>query len=210
VGLIDVTLPIRAGMVTYEGDPTVEITERLSIAKGDPANVRNLSLGSHTGTHVDAPVHFIDGAPTLDDMPLEALMGEALVVETDAAPLIGVRDCEALVPPGTERIIFKTRNSRLWRRGQFSREFVAVDAAAARWLVDHRVRMVGIDYLSIEAFESAGHLVHKTLLGAHVVILEGLDLSAVAPGSYELICLPLKIAGGDGAPCRALLRSRGA
>ena len=207
MGLIDVSLPIRSGMVTYEGDPPVDITERLSIARGDVANVSNLSLGSHTGTHIDAPVHFIDGAPTLDDVPLDVLMGDVLIVETDAAPLVTAQDCEALVPPGTDRVIFKTRNSRLWRQGRFSRDYVAIDAAAARWLVDHRVRLAGIDYLSIEAFAAAGHPVHKTLLGAHVVILEGLDLSAVSPGRYELICLPLKIAAGDGAPCRALLKN---
>ena len=207
MALIDVSLPIRTGMVTYEGDPSVEITERLSIAKGDPANVRNLSLGSHTGTHIDAPAHFIDGGPTLDAVPLDALNGAALVVETAATPLIGARDCEALIPPGTERVIFKTGNSRLWTQGRFSRDYVAIDAAAARWLVDHRVRLAAIDYLSIEAFGATGHPVHKTLLGAGVVILEGLDLSAVSPGRHELICLPLRIAGGDGSPCRALLRS---
>src|SRR5438132_11586574 len=110
-------------MVTYEGDPSVEITERLSIARGDVANVSNLSLGSHTGTHIDAPVHFIDGAPTLDDVPLDVLMGGVLVVETDAAPLITARDCEALGPPGTDRVIFKTRNSRLWRQGPFAPDY---------------------------------------------------------------------------------------
>jgi arylformamidase len=204
---IDVSVPIESGMVTYEGDPAVEITERLSIAKGDPANVRHLALGSHTGTHIDAPSHFIDGGRSLDEVPLDALIGPVVVVESDAAPLIGARECEALVPRGTDRVVFKTRNSRLWAQRRFSRDYVAIDESAARWLVERRVRLAAIDYLSIEAFGATGHPVHRTLLGANIVILEGLDLSAVSPGRYDLICLPLRIAGGDGAPCRALLEA---
>jgi arylformamidase len=206
--MIDITVPIHDGMVTYEGDPSVTVRRRLSIAGGDPANVSEVRLGSHTGTHIDAPAHFLDGAPTLDGVPLAALVGPAIVAETPAA-MIGAGDCETLVPVDAERVIFKTRNSVLWRRPDFAREYVALDLAAARWLVDRGVRLVGIDYLSIEAFGATGHPVHKTLLGAGVVVLEGLDLSAVGPGHYELICLPLRLAGGDGAPCRALLRPLG-
>ena len=204
--LIDVTVPIRDHMVVYEGDPSVRVTPRLSIAGGDQANVSEIRLGSHTGTHVDAPVHFLPRAPTLDDVPLDALIGPALVVEMDAPSLIGRRECEALPLTGVERLIFKTRNSGLWQRREFARDYVALDVAAARFLVERRVRLVGIDYLSIEAFGASGHPVHATLLGAGVVILEGLNLSAVAPGPHELICLPLRLARADGAPCRALLR----
>jgi arylformamidase len=207
--LIDITVPIRDRMVTYEGDPSVSVRQRLSIAGGDPANVSQLTLGSHTGTHIDAPVHFLEGAPTLDEVPLAVLVGPAAVVETETPDRIDAGDCERLVPAGAERVIFKTRNSVLWSRSDFARDYVALDVTAARWLVDRGVRLVGIDYLSIEAFGAAGHPVHKTLLGAGVVVLEGLNLSAARSGRYELICLPLRLAGGDGAPCRALLRPLG-
>jgi arylformamidase len=207
--MIDITVPIRDSMVTYEGDPSVSVRRRLSIASGDPANVSELTLGSHTGTHIDAPVHFLPGGPTLDAVSLPALVGPALVVETPTVDMIRVDECEALVPSGAERVLFKTRNSALWSRSDFARDYVALDLAAARWLVSRGVRLVGIDYLSIEAFGATGHPVHKTLLGAGVVVLEGLDLSAARPGRYDLICLPLRLAGGDGAPCRALLRPLG-
>jgi arylformamidase len=202
---IDVTVPVRDGMVVYEGDPTVRVTRRLSIAAGDPANVSEIRLGSHTGTHVDAPAHFLPGAPTLDALPLDVLIGPALVVETDAAPVIGREACARLDLAGVERLVFKTRNSALWRRDAFARDYVALDEAAARHLVAAGVRLVGIDYLSIEPFRAPGHPVHRRLLEAGVVILEGLDLSAVAAGPYHLVCLPLRLAGGDGAPCRVLL-----
>jgi arylformamidase len=204
--MIDITVPIRHGMVTYEGDPGVSVRQRLSIASGDPANVSEICLGSHTGTHIDAPAHFLDGASTLDGVSMAALLGRVAVVETQAATMIRAPECDALVPADAERVIFKTRNSALWRRSAFTRDYVALDSTAARWLIDRGVRLVGIDYLSIEAFGAAGHPVHKMLLGARVVILEGLDLSAARPGEYELLCLPLRVAGADGAPCRALLR----
>jgi len=202
---IDVTVPIRAGMVAYEGDPPVTVTRPLSIAAGAPANVSAITLSSHTGTHVDAPAHFLDGAGTLDEVPLGALLGPALVVEALDAPVIDRWQCARLDLAGVDRVLFRTRNSSLWQREEFVRDYVALDLDAARELIERGIRLVGIDYLSIEAFEARGHPVHKLLLGAGVVILEGLDLSAVAPGRYELICLPLRLARGDGAPCRVLL-----
>jgi arylformamidase len=206
VTVIDISLPIHSGMVLYEGDPGVEVTPRLEIAKGDTANVSLLSMGSHTGTHVDAPAHFIEGGATVEALPVDSLIGPALVAEVASERLIGRRDLEPLSLDGQSRLLLKTRNSALWARGAFTREFVALDLEGARYLTERGLRLIGIDYLSIEAFHSPGHPVHRHLLGAGVVILEGLDLSRVAPGVYELVCLPLPVRGIDGAPCRALLR----
>ncbi len=193
-------------MVVYEGDPGVEIAPRLEIARGDTANVSLLSMGSHTGTHVDAPAHFIEGGATVEALPLDSLIGPALVAEVGCERLIGRRDLEPLPLGSQSRLLLKTRNSALWAAGDFSRDFVALDLEGARHLTERGLRLIGIDYLSIEAFHSPGHPVHRHLLGAGVVILEGLDLSRVAPGVYELVCLPLPVRGIDGAPCRAVLR----
>ena len=193
-------------MVVYEGDPGVEIAPRLEIARGDTANVSLLSMGSHTGTHVDAPAHFIEGGATVEALPVDSLIGPALVAEVGSERLIGRRDLEPLPLDGQSRLLLKTRNSALWAAGDFSRDFVALDLEGARHLTERGLRLIGIDYLSIEAFHSPGHPVHRHLLGAGVVILEGLDLSRVAPGVYELVCLPLPVRGIDGAPCRAVLR----
>ncbi len=204
--LIDISLPIRPDMVVYEGDPGVEISPRLQMRRGDPADVSLLAFGSHTGTHVDAPAHFLEGGATLDRLPLDVFVGPALVAEVSADRLIGRRAIEALALGGHSRLLLKTSNSALWARGRFSRDFVALALDGAHYLVEQGLRLVGIDYLSIEAWHSPGHPVHRHLLGAGLVILEGLDLTGVEPGAYELLCLPLSLPGIDGAPCRALLR----
>ncbi len=204
--IIDISLPIHSGMVVYEGDPAVSVTPRLEIARGDTANVSLISLGSHTGTHLDAPAHFIEGGATVETLPLETLVGQALVAEIAANRLIGRGDLERLPLDGHRRLLLKTPNSSLWSRGGFHRDFVALDVEGARYLTERGLRLVGIDYLSIEAFHAPGHPVHRHLLGAGVVILEGLNLARVEPGVYELICLPLPVKGIDGAPCRAVLR----
>lgn len=202
----DISLPIQEGMVVYEGDPGISVSVALALERGDPANVSMLHFGSHTGTHMDAPRHFIDGAASIDTLALDLLIGPALVAEVDADRLIEPEHLAA-VPLGQHtRVLFKTRNSALWDRPSFSREYVALSLASAQLLVERGVKLVGIDYLSIEAFGAAGHPVHKTLLGAGLVILEGLDFRRVPPGIYDLCCLPLRIAGGDGSPCRAVLR----
>ncbi len=207
MALIDVTLPIHPGMVIYEGDPGVEVRPFRRIARGEPANVSSISLGSHTGTHLDAPAHFLEGAATLDRISLDTLVGPALVAESRARRLITRDEIEAIPLGGHTRLILKTRNSALWSRGRFTREYVALDLGAARGLVERGIRLVAIDYLSIEAFDSPGHPIHTLLLGAGIVIVEGLDLSAVTPGEYELLCLPLALLGIDGAPCRVVLRT---
>jgi arylformamidase len=170
---------------------------------GDPVNVSELDMGAHSGTHVDAPDHFLAAGAGAEALPLEALIGPADVVDATAAvtalDLLTVRDLE-LPSRGSERILFKTRNSQLWNRDEFSRDFVRLDGEAAAYLVERGVKLLGIDYLSIGDAEA-----HRVLLGAGVVCVEGLDLRGIEPGSYELVCLPLKLVGSDGAPARAVL-----
>ncbi|MBI2468338.1 MAG: cyclase family protein [Candidatus Rokubacteria bacterium] len=202
---IDVTVPIHPGMVVYEGDPGVRVTSVLALERGDPANVSLLALGSHTGTHVDAPSHFIAGGGTVDGLPLDVLLGRARVLACPPGPIVAETVAGAGARRGS-RLLFKTGNSALWERARFVRDYQALTLEAARLLVEAGVALVGIDYLSIEGFGAPGHPVHRCLLGAGTVILEGLDLSAVAPGEYELCCLPLRVREGDGAPARALLR----
>ncbi|HEX5707455.1 MAG TPA: cyclase family protein [Pyrinomonadaceae bacterium] len=212
--LYDISVAIRPGETpTYPGDPGIEIEAWASILKGDAANVSMLHFGAHTATHVDAPAHFIEGAPGLTSLRLESLLGAASVVEVPANVLaIDETHVASLVPEGAERVLFKTRNSAFWGEsgGHFRRDFTYLTPAAAHALVARGVRVVGIDYLSVEEFGSKDFATHVALLNGGVVILEGLDLREVAPGGYELICLPLKLAGGsgDGAPARAVLRAR--
>lgn len=206
MAFIDISLPIREGMIVYEGDPGVSVRPALSLERGDPANVSTLQLGSHTGTHMDAPLHFIPGGTSIDAVALDLLIGPALVAEIDTAGLIEASHIAALPLADHARVIFKTRNSALWSRPAFSREYAALALDAAKLLIERGVKLVGVDYLSVEAFGVVGHPVHKTLLGAGMIIVEGLDLRRVTPGVYELYCLPLRLAGGDGAPCRAVLR----
>lgn len=201
--LVDISVTIRDGMVHYEGNPGVRLERVQSIADGAAANVSRLDFGVHTGTHVDAPVHFLDGAPGAESLPLEPLLGPAVVVDaTSVERVLGELALRALgLPPNAERLLFKTRNSSLWASDEFTHDFVRLDGGGAAYLIERGVRLVGIDYLSIGDEEA-----HHALLEAGVVALEGLDLGTVEPGEYELLCLPLKIAGSDGAPARAVLR----
>lgn len=210
--LIDVTLPLRAGMPTYPGEDGPHLELLKSRARGDAADVRKLTLALHTGTHVDAPGHFIDGGATVEALPLDVLVGPCQVVSIAGAPDVAAADLEALFPAGRavpERLLLRTRNSDAsppyLRRDAFATDFAAIGHDAARWLVDRGVRLVGIDYLSIEPFAAREPLTHRLLLGAGVVAVEGVELSRVAPGSYRLLCLPTCLAGADGAPARVLL-----
>jgi arylformamidase len=191
VQIIDVSVPVRPGMIVYPGDPEVRLERVSSIADGDVANLSRLDLGVHSGTHVDAPLHFAEGAPSVEMLPLDVLVGPCVVVD-------GLEP--AAVPAGAERVLFKTPNGRLWAREEFSEDFVKLDGEAARALVERGVRLVGIDYLSIGDEEA-----HHVLLGAGVVAVEGLDLREVEPGEYRLVCAPLKLVGAEGAPARVLL-----
>jgi arylformamidase len=197
---VDVSVPLFPGMVTYPGDPVVRLERVKSIAEGEPANVSRLDLGVHSGTHVDAPVHFFDGAPDSSSLDLAVLVGPAVVV---AAAATGDVDEAAIeqVPAGTERVLFRTRNSALWERDEFAEDFAKLTEGAAQALVHRGVRLVGIDYLSV-----GGPDVHRVLLGARMVIVESLDLRRVEPGAYELVCLPVRLLGSDGVPARAILR----
>jgi arylformamidase len=195
--IFDVSVPIRPGMITYPGDPEVQMERVVSIEHGDVANLTRLDFGAHTGTHVDAPVHFIDEGAGVDTLPLEVFLGPCEVVDaTDAEAEIGPES----VPDGVERVLFKTRNSGLWERDGFDESFVRIGLAAAQRLVDRGVRLVGVDYLSVG--EPA---THETLLGAGIAAIEGLDLRGIEPGPYSLACLPLRIVDSDGAPARAVL-----
>jgi len=210
--IYDVSVPLSAATPTYPGDPGIDIKGWKTLAQGDMANVSLMSFGLHSGTHVDAPAHFIIGGSKVESLPLESLIGEAEVVEV--ANDIRVIDADfvaANCAPGSQRILFKTRNSAFWNNSQdgFREDYTYIHPDAARLLVDSGVKLVGIDYLSVEQFKSEKFETHFALLSSDVVILEGLDLRAVPSGLYELICLPLKIAGGsgDGAPARVILRT---
>lgn len=210
--IFDVSVPISAETPVYPGDPGVEIEQWAAIAEGDAANVTMLHFGAHTATHVDAPAHFIEGAGRVCNLSLDVLIGPALVVSIpNEVSAIEASHLSAHDLTNQTRVLFKTRNSDFWSdtRGGFHKDFTYITPDAARLLVESGVRLVGVDYLSVEKFEPERHLTHEILLSHGVVILEGLDLREVAAGSYELICLPLKIAGGtgDGAPARAVLRT---
>jgi arylformamidase len=210
--IYDVSVPISAATPTYPGDPGVEIRQWAALGNGDAANVTLLHFGAHTATHVDAPAHFIEGASKVDAMPLDALVGPARVILVpDEVDAIEASHLSTQALEGTTRVLFKTRNSAFWSdtAGGFRRDFTYIAPSASRLLVHAGVRLVGIDYLSVEKFQSERHETHETLLSKGVVIVEGLDLREVTAGDYELICLPLKIAGGtgDGAPARAILRT---
>ena len=200
--ILDVTVPIRQQMPVYPGNAGVSLKLVQSIAGGDVANVSELCFGVHTGTHIDGPCHFLEGAPGVETVPLEPLVGDAVVLDaTDVAKTIDGDVVARLDPPaGTERVLFKTRNSALWSNDEFSADFVSLNESGAKALLDRGATLVGIDYLSI-----GDPGAHHALLGAGTVVVEGLDLRAVEPGAYRLVCLPLKIVGSDGGPARALL-----
>lgn len=207
--IFDISLPIDEHLLVWPGDPPIEIEPASRIARGDAANVSRLHLGSHTGTHIDPPFHFIEGASTIEELPMDALLGEAFVADLSSAPLrIGAADLDALkLDEDVTRLLLKTKNSERWATMpmEFPDDFTSLAADGAEWIVERGIRLVGIDFLGIEARGAEGHPTHKTLLQKGVVIVEGLDLSRVDPGIYKLVCLPLRIVGGDGAPARAIL-----
>jgi arylformamidase len=205
--IYDISLPISGSLIVWPNDPGVKITQTSRLDKGDTATVSQLDMGAHAGTHVDAPCHFVPGGSSVDTLDLNVLMGPALVVHVLEADALSADVLERLrIPPGTERVILRTRNSDLWARGEreFDEDFVAITEDGAHWLVENGVRLVGIDYLSVAAFGEPTPT-HSVLLRAGVIAVEGLDLSGMAAGVYQFVCLPLKIAGCDGAPARAIL-----
>jgi arylformamidase len=199
---IDVSVTIRPRMPIYPGDPGVSVELARSMEGGDPANVSRLELGAHTGTHIDAPRHFIPGGPGVDELPLSLFVGPCVVADaTNASTVIDAATIESLqLPTGTKRSLLKTSNSALWDLPSFVSDSVRLNETGAMALIDRGVRLVGIDYLSI-----GDPPAHRALLARGVGVIEGVDLRNVDPGAYFLACLPLKIAGGDGAPARAVL-----
>jgi arylformamidase len=204
--IYDVSVPIRTGGVVYPGNPEISITLTSSVAKGDSANVSQIIFGSHTGTHADSSHHFFDDGQPVDKIPLERLIGPArLIVMSDEVRAVGERELRAAKIEGQKRILVRTRNSQLLQRPEFLPDYTYIAPDGAQYLVEIGVELVGVDYFSIEQFRSGHHRTHRTLLGRDVVIIEGLDLSEPPPGDYQLICLPLRLEGRDGAPARAVL-----
>jgi arylformamidase len=196
-------------MPVWPGDPPVQIERVSSINEGDPANLTRLSLGAHTGTHIDAPYHFFEEGLKVDQLPLSTFIGSAHVLEVyHKEGTITATDLANLGLPSTvQRLLIKTDNSYLWEGGllEFEKDFVHLGGDAARWIVKRGIKLIGVDYLSVDSFDSGDKVAHHTLLEAGVVIIEGLNLSHVAQGVYQLYCLPLKIADSDGAPARVVL-----
>jgi arylformamidase len=209
---IDVSVPIYSGMVHWPDNPPVEV-RRLKDMDRDPTahcNVSAISMGSHTGTHMDAPLHFIRNGKPLDKMPLDATVGPARVAPIQNRTAITVAELEPLRLKAGERILFKTLNSkRSWKTDAFDENFVYINQEAAAFLAQKKVRTVGVDYLSVGGYKKDGRETHHALLRAGIWIIEGLNLSKIQPGTYDLICLPLKVMNADGAPARAILSPRG-
>ena len=207
--IYDVSVPVRSGGLVYPGNPPISIEAQQSIARGAGANVSAVSFGSHTGTHVDAAKHFFDDGETVDRIDLEILVGPALLVDVGAgAASVTAAMLENFDLRSHTRVLLRTGNSALLQQSEFERGYTFLAPDGAEYLVGLGVRLVGIDYLSIEQFRSGHHRTHRTLLESGVVIVEGLDLSVPPPGEYDFCCLPLRLEGLDGAPARAILISR--
>ena len=205
--IFDISLPIHPDLPVWPGDPPIELTRQESISPGFDANVSRIACGVHIGTHVDAPLHFIDGGAAIDDLDLNTLIGRVHVLDCRGTNRITADFLERMgITKRARRLIFKTDNSRLWKeeRQTFYEDFVAVEPDAAQWLVARGVQLVGIDYLSIAPYR-ASVPTHQILLGAGIIVIEGLNLASVPPGRYTLYCLPLKLVDTEGAPARVIL-----
>lgn len=203
---LDVSVPLAAGVPTYPGDVEFEMQPMLRIAEGAGANVSRLMMGTHTGTHVDAPRHFFDEGAGADSLSLDLLIGRVRVVDMPRRGGITAGDLAAAGLREDLRVLLKTHNSALWNGGGFRSDYTFLTEDGARYLVDQGVKLVGVDYLSVEEFKKPGAPAHRALLSHNVVIIEGLNLSEIDPGMYELYCLPLRVVGGDGAPARVVLK----
>ncbi len=205
--IYDISVGISPDTPVWPGDPPVSLERIRSMDEGAEANVSRLASGVHVGTHIDAPLHFLPEGHSVEYIPLKSLIGRAYVVDLRKAQVIDAETLESAgIPPRTRRVLFRTRNSEYWKRGQseFQKDFVAVDASGAKWLARKGVRMVGVDYLSVAPYGD-GAPTHRILLEADIVVVEGLDLSQIRQGRYTIYCLPLKLLGSEGAPARAIL-----
>lgn len=207
--IYDVSLTISEDMVVWPGDPKVAINKKRSIDAGDSCNVSQLDMGSHTGTHIDAPYHFENDGSKIDKLSLKTLIGKARLFDVGADKDIGLEKVKTFEIKGLERVLFKSSNSNGWKTNAklFNKNYVAVTKEAAAYLVDAGIKLVGVDYLSVEKYGNKAHETHHTLLENGIIVVEGLSLADVTPGDYELIALPLKIKNGDGSPARVILRS---
>lgn len=203
---MDISIGLKSGMVHWPSDPGVVISRVADMHKGARCNISHINMGSHTGTHMDAPLHFLKDGVSLDKMPLDATVGSARVIEIKDRNFIRADELKKYKLKKGERILFKTANSKKgWRSDEFMTEFVHIPAETAQYLAKTGVRTIGVDYLSVGGYKKDGRQTHEALLGAGIWLIEGLDLSKVTPGRYQLICLPLKILNADGAPARAIL-----
>jgi arylformamidase len=208
VTLIDITRRLDERMPAWPGEPVLRRVENTSQERGDVANTSLLEGFTHTGTHIDSPFHFVSDGATLDGIDLDALVGPCRVCDHEPDRHVTAADLDAWSLDGVSRLLIRSTNRDRWRDApHFRRDYVALESSAARWLAERHFLVVGVDYASVEPFDSPGHPVHRALLSAGVICLEGLDLDEVATGDYELIALPLRIADGDGSPVRAVLRS---
>ena len=204
--LIDVSVPLDAQLPTYPHNTRFTLEPLKRMARGDSSNVSTLHMSAHTGTHVDAPRHFFDDGAGTEALPLDLLVGRARVIEIDSRTGVAAEDLRAIALSDDIRVLIKTHNSRLWGSPEFHTDYVGVTESGAKHLVEHGIRVVGIDYLSVEQFKNPGAPAHHVLLGAGTIVIEGLDLRDVDPGLYEMFCLPLRVVGSDGAPARVVLR----
>jgi len=204
--LIDVTVPLDAKLPTYPGNLPFSLEPTRRIASGGSSNVSGLHLSAHTGTHVDAPRHLFDGGPGTEALPLEMLLGRTRVIEVTSRRGIGPDDLSPSDLSEDVRVLIKTHNSRLWGSPEFHQDYIGVTEAGARYLLDRGIKVLGVDYLSVEEYKKPGAPAHHVLLGGGTIVIEGLNLRDVEPGVYEMYCLPLRIVGGDGAPARVVLR----
>lgn len=203
---IDITVPVTAGMVVYKGDPPVEFSPASSTKSGDPYNLTALKLSTHSGTHIDAPHHFFSSGKTIDQIPLDTLIGPVRVVLMRGMKSITTDALQKADLEGVTRVFFKTDHSYLLDRySKFRTDYVHLEVEACGYLVARGMKMVGIDSFSVEKHDSVNYMSHKVLLGAGVVIVEMLNLKGTLPGDYNLYCLPLNLQGTDGAPVRAVL-----
>lgn len=203
----DISAPISNKLPVWPGDPSVSIIQRKAFSTGDHCNVTEIHMGTHAGTHIDAPLHFIEGGAAVDAIPIDICIGPCLVIELDSKDVISREDLRKNRLSGHSRVLLKTRNSELWANdNSFHMNYVALGLSAAQYLIETGVVLVGIDYLSIEAYQSPGSRVHTLLLQNNIVVVEGLNLSSVKPGEYELICAPIRLMGAEAAPARVFLR----
>ncbi len=204
--LIDVTVPLDANLPTYPGNTPFQLDAVKRRARGDSSNVSSVRMSVHAGTHVDAPRHFFDDGAGAEAIALDMLCGRTRVIELTTRKGVTAEDLAPHDLTEDVRVLIKTHNSRLWGSAVFHEDFVGLTEAAARFIVEHGVKLVGVDYLSVEEYKRPGAPAHHVLLSAGTIIIEGLNLRDVDPGSYEMFCLPLAIVGSDGAPARVILR----